>query len=204
MKKKSAAVGMPKLDEKIRRFGELILEGVKAWTEAGKLLVEILDEDPEAYERMTGGELGLTRAHLAKFEAIGRGALEPRLLLNGSAGYQRLAKAPVSAQREALDHGIRVYEETDEGETTHRLVKPNELSPLELAQVFAPGGALRTPEEQRAWLARREKLKALDEKAKETDMPDYTVRNGKVTFRAGCTLSVGQIANILQQLTKGK
>ena len=80
---------------------------------------------------------GLTRAHLAKFEAIGRGSLEPRLLLNGSIGYQRLAASPVSAQRKALKDGIQLYEAGQDGEITHRLIRAEELSPSEALQVFS-------------------------------------------------------------------
>ena len=194
-----------KIDQSIKRFNELVTEGVRAWTEAGKLLVQIVDSDPQAYDKILGEAQGLTRAHLAKFEAIGRGQIEPRLLLNGSIGYQRLSKAPLSDQRRALNDGIPLYEPTADGETTHRIVRPEDLNPFEASQVFAPGGAIRSPEEQRAYLAKRKSRNAVEGKRVETvDVPDYTIKGQKVTFNAGCTLTVGQIANILQQLTKGK
>lgn len=189
----------------IAKFSKLVSDGVKAWTQAGKLLVKIVEDDPEAYDKLVGGDLGLTRAHLAKFEAIGRGQIEPRLLLNGSVGYQRLAKAPVSEQKRALDEGIKLYEPTPDGETTHRIVRPEDLNPFEASQVFAAGGALRSPEEQRAYLAKRESRKKTEASRKEVvDVPDYTIKGGKVTFRSECTLTVSQVATILQQLTKGK
>jgi hypothetical protein len=187
---------------KINRFHKLVSDGVVAWTKAGKLLVEIVDADPDAYEAILDGAQGLTRAHLAKFESIGRGSLEPRLLLNGSPGYHKLQHSPLSTQKKALKDGIKLYEPDGNGGITHRIVRPEDLSPFEVSQVFAPGGAVRSPEEQMAYLAKRDSRRKVTKGSKTLDLPDYKIVRGKVVFNAGCTLTASQVAGILSELTK--
>lgn len=187
---------------KINRFHKLVSDGVEAWTKAGKLLVEIVDADPDAYDTLLEAGNGITRAHLAKFEAIGRGSLEPRLLLNGSPGYHKLQHAPLSTQQKALRDGIKLYEPDGQGGITHRIVRPEDLSPFEVSQVFAPGGAVRSPEEQKAYLAKRETRRKVTKGSKTLDLPDYKIIRGKVVFNAGCTLTASQVAGILAELTK--
>lgn len=186
---------------KVNRFHKLVSDGVAAWTKAGKLLVEIVDADPDAYDLIIMEGNGITRAHLAKFEAIGRGSLEPRLLLNGSIGYHKLQSSPLSTQQNALDNGIQLYESDTDGGITHRIVRPEDLSPFEASQVFAPGGTVRSPEEQKAYLAKRESRKRITN-TRTLDAPDYDIKRGKVTFNAGCSLNASQVAGILQELTK--
>lgn len=187
---------------KIKRFQKLVQDGVEAWTKAGKLLVEIVDGNPDAYDEILDSCQGITRAHLAKFEAIGRGSLEPRLLLNGSIGYHKLQSVPMSEQQKALKNGIKLYEPTADGGITHRVVRPEDLSPFEASQVFSPGGGIRSPEEQKAYLAKRESRKVATSQPRAVDLPDYKIVRDKVVFNAGCTLTASQVAGILSELTK--
>lgn len=61
---------------------------------------------------------------------------------------------------------------------------------------------MRSPEEQKAYLAKRKARKALESKPPTLDAPDYKIVRGKVVFNAGCTLTASQIAGILTELTK--
>lgn len=190
-------------DKKIGQFVQLVKDGVEAWTKAGILLVTILDENPEAYDDIiesAGGQI--TRAHLAKFEAIGRGSLEPRLLLNGSIGYHKLQSAPLSEQQKALKNGIKLYEPTSDGKITHRIVRPEDLSPFEASQVFAPGGGIRTPEEQAAYLAKRESRKTIESAPIKKAGPKYRIIKGKLVITDACTLTPAEVSAILQEMLK--
>jgi len=183
----------------IKQFKLLVQQGVDAWVMAGKVLVKALKDNPEAYDRFLGE--GITHAHLSKFERIGKGELEPRLLLNGSIGYLKLQSVPESQQRRALDEGVKVYEPSASGETTHRMIQAEELNAFQASQVFAPSG-IRTVQQQRAYLAERENRKNRTEAAKTVDLPDYTIKGTKVTFKAGCVLTLAQIGSIMAELTK--
>jgi hypothetical protein len=188
---------------KIDKFKALIQKGLKAWTEAGELLVEIVDADPNARAHLVA-ETGLKRCHLAQLEAVGRGGMEPRLLLNVSEGYAKLRTCSLSEQRDALENGIKVYESTIDGCDIHRVVRPESLNPFERSQVFGPGGYIRDLEEQKEYLTKRVRRKVTAAATTVVDLPDYVVDGGQVTINGVCTLTIAQISSILHEMTKGK
>lgn len=108
----------------IKELHALIVQGVEAWTRAGKILVTLVDQDPDIYNEIIAKHPGLTKSTLAQLEAVGRNTLEPRLLLNGCIGYQRLRKCPLSDQRRALSTGIKIYEPTDDCSAPLRIGQP--------------------------------------------------------------------------------
>lgn len=185
----------------VSKFQSLIYAGIQAWTDAGILLCSMVDADPGVFDRITEKCPEITRAHLAKFEAIGRGALDPRLLLNGSIGYTKLQKAPLSEQKKALTEGIKVAELKD-GKTDHRIVKPDQLNPMEASQVFAPTGAIRSLSEQQSYLAKREVRRRAEESQRLADHAEYIIRGRKVIFKNDCCIGAGELAKILSEITK--
>jgi len=191
------------ITKKTNRFLKHVRDGIEEWTKAGKLLVDLVDENPNAYDDILEAADGqITRAHLAKFEAIGRGGLEPRLLLNGSVGYAKLQNVPLSEQQKALRDGVKLYEPTSDGNITHRIVRPEDLNPFEASQVFAPGGSIRTPEEQASYLRKRESRKNADAAPATKAGPSYRIIKGKLVVTNACTLTPTEVSSILQEMLK--
>jgi hypothetical protein len=183
--------------EKISQFSQLCQAGIDAWVEAGKIIVELVEADPQVFDKIIEFDKRMNAGILGRFEQMGRGVLHPHLLLNDSPGYEKLSLMPYSVQERYIEEPLPLIVETDNG-TDVLLVKVKDMTLAQARQAFA-SGRVRTEGEQRAWL--------MDQRAKKarpvgTNIPAWTIRNGRVFFNEGATLSAGELATIITQLTK--
>jgi hypothetical protein len=121
------------------------------------------------------------------------------LLLTSSPGFARLQKLPYSLQERFIEEPIALIVHTEQG-TDVLLVKAKDLTKEQAAQVFAPN-RLRTEGEQKAWMIQQQ-----SNAARSTPSPNTTaawrIKGGRVEFTAGASLSAGELATIITQLTK--
>ena len=185
------------INKTAKQLGDLIFGGLNMWTKAGEMLVEMIDKDPEAINRLCKANKQLTRTMLNRFEQIGRKVYDPRLLLRNCAGYTKARRLPYSAQQDILKNKVKVA--VSPGSNDHRLVDVGEMTPQETRIAFTSEG-VRTITQQRSFLKAEELRKAKDEK-KHNSSQDYVIHNGKVTFRHDVTLDISGIAAILKQMT---
>ena len=186
------------IDAKIENFITLFRQGVEAWIKAGEVLVELVDEDPHAYDYIIQKNPQLNAGVLGRFEQMGRKTLHPQLLLTASPGFTRLQKLPYSLQERFIEEPIPLIVHAEDGLDV-LLVKARDLTKEQASQVFSTD-RIRTEGEQRAWLMQQRSNAARP--ANSASTPPWVIRSGRVQFNQGASLSAGELAMIISQLTK--
>lgn len=184
-------------DDKMQSFIQLFKEGVDAWIKAGETLVELVENDPAAYDELIEKCPTLNAGILARFEEMGRKTLHPQLLINGAPGFAKLKKLPFSLQERYLNEPISVVIDKD-GRPDLLLVKAKDMTTAQANQVFCRN-RVRTEGEQRAFRLQKE------EEAPKHQGPEVTLwtkRGGKIFFNADVGFTLSDVASILAQNTK--
>ena len=189
---------LTQIDDKINAFKAAFQAGMNSFERAGKIIVEILDSDPAAADYILSKCDNLTPTALRVFERIGRGHLLPSLAMDTSEGARRLKSLPISMQRQYTDSPIPLVIHTSHG-TDVLLVEAKNLTQQQVKQVFAREH-VRTEGEQKAWLVQSES--EANKPATTSAEPAWKVRNGKVIFTKGATLTAGELATIITQIAK--
>lgn len=174
------------------RFAALVQKGIDAWTEAGRLLVRMIEENPNAKNVIIEFCPDVTEEILSRFEAIGRNQLHPKTLLNNSPGMRRLRQLPYSDQARFLSEPVPVLVKTATGIDTLQVAVKN-LTPEQALQVFTPDG-VRGLDAQRAWVESRTSRKHA------TSAP-YQIKGHKVHFNADCEMTARELAQVLAQMS---
>lgn len=177
----------------------LITQGIANWVEAGKLLVQFVEEYPDAYASLIAGEPRLTPDFLGNLEALGRGTLHPDLLYLKGPGPNKARLLPYSEQVRVLSQLVEVVVDTPAG-TDILLVDIRAMSPKQAQQVFADGH-MRTRGEQQAWrMARKaEEPPALPPAMEE---PFYRVVRGEIHITRPVKLGTAELAMLITQLSR--
>lgn len=186
-------------DTKIAEFVSFYQGGMDAWLSAGKILVELVDADPNAYDRILEHAPMLTPDVLGVFERIGRGVLYPPLAMDASPGGSRLKLLPMSVQRKHESAPVEVVVRKTNGHYDTLMIIPKNMTRAQSKLAFAKDH-IRSTGEQRAILA-DEETKSAPITLRKVDLP-WRIRNGRCEFVAGATLSAGELATILTQITK--
>lgn len=137
-------------DTTIEQFYTLIMQGVEAWTEAGKIVSKKMDEDPDWAEMVTNKhpEIGIETVYA--FYRIGKGVLHPKLLLSDKPGIRALRRLPYFEQEKYLNNPVKVLIE-NKGDWESINMSIYNMTPLQSKQVF-DGEEVRSEAGQRAWI----------------------------------------------------
>lgn len=122
--------------------------------EVAEDLVTALDERPALAEELAGQ--GVNRELIRRLERLGRGQIHPRLVFATAPGALRLLTVPLSEQTQALELGIEVMDDDEEGV---RKLPISDMSPKQ-ARLAIGGGRIRSLAEQRTAI-REEKKKVV-------------------------------------------
>ena len=135
--------------ERAGRFAALVNAGVNSWTLAGKMLVEMVDQDPTAFKKIITLYPAISHEMLAIFERIGRNQVYPYLLLDTSPGCRKLLEMPYESQVEIFKNGVDVVVDLKRGtrEPVIERKRIQQISSFEASVVFADG-ELRSVERQ--------------------------------------------------------
>jgi hypothetical protein len=185
------------LDQEVKSFVAAYQSGMNAWEEAGRIIVRIVDHDPHAVDDIIAQCPALTPTIIGVFERIGRGQLLPSLAMDSSIGASKLRELPLSLQRRYEQEPIPLIINTNNG-TEVLLVDAKNMTREQVKQVFGKG-RIRSEGEQKAFLVQQSSNNA---KPCAQGKPAWTVRGGRVIFEAGTTLTAGELATILAQITK--
>ena len=180
------------MQPKIQQFMQLLFDGIDAWTKAGDLLVQMIDEDPKVIEKICEQNPGISKGILYRFEAIGRRELFPKLLASSSYGVKCLMRMPYSLQKKHYDEPVPVLTNNND----LLLVDLHNLTPEQCKQVFA-NNHIRDQAEQRAYLE-SEKTKRNPVRSAE-ELPYYIQKN-KVIIRKDTILGKRDLTNIVKML----
>jgi hypothetical protein len=186
------------LQAEVSKFIEAYQRGMSAWEEAGRIIVAIVDNDPHAVDDIVKLCPALTPSIIHVFERIGRGLLLPALAMDTSAGAAKLRELPLSAQKRYETEPVPLVIETEHG-TDILLVDVKNLTRDQARQVFAKG-RIRSDGEQKAYLVEQQSLARRT--AKTSEIPAWRIVKGRVVFEKGATLSAGELATIITQITK--
>jgi len=106
-----------------------------------------------------------------------------------------MEKLPYSEQERLQRDAVPLIVSAD-GKIDVLMVKPDDMTPNQVKQAFCKGH-IRTAAEQRAWLADQQQ-RVIPAK---TTASLYTVGKGEVVIHAPCTLTRGQLARILADIS---
>jgi hypothetical protein len=153
----STTTVLPPAKSGIEEFIQLFRIGYEAWVKAGKILADMLDEDPTIIDQICDEYPEIPPKLLRGFERVGREGMDPRLLIATDGLTSALAKMPPSQQKRYLDgEPVKVVVETETGTDT-LLVKVKDLTREQREQALDEMGNV-SESRQKAWLAdRREK-----------------------------------------------
>jgi hypothetical protein len=161
--------------------------------EAGRILVEMIDRDALAKEKLLEAFPDLSSEILDTFERIGRKQLYHRLCLTDGPGVRALRRCPYSDQVRFASEGVPILLL---GGSAGDFLKVSvfEMDSEYAKQAFG-NSKVRSLAEQRVFLERsRSKPRAI-----EISEP-YTLAKGKITFHEPVTLTAQDMARLLAQI----
>ena len=181
---------MMKAQETITKFVGLLYEGVAAWEAAGKLLVKLIDRNPDVKTKIVREHPEISMGVLSRLEMVGRGLVKPEMLLSDAPAYRAARVLPVSDQDRLLKEPTVPLVVREEGRTEVLMADFRNLQPVQVRQVFAKDH-IRTEAEQRAWI---------ESQARPGSKRDWWVEDGMVVFRKGAKFTITQLSGIIQQV----
>lgn len=186
-------------ESKIKQFGDLLSQIGAGIIAAGKLVVEIVEENPDGKRQLAERYPQISMSFLNQLEAVGRGQMHPKLALAANPGYVKLRKLPISEQVRYVEEPLELVVEKD-GEFDILLVKASDMTPDQAKQVFADDH-VRSQGAQRAYLEDM-KQKALTAKRAEPLVEPFRIcGKGKVEFRAGVVMDLHELAALVARMT---
>lgn len=176
----------------IEQFVAFLYEGVAAWEKAGKLLVALIEKNPDVKARIVREHPEISFSVLSRLEMVGRGMVKPEFLLSDAPAYRAVRCLPISDQeRLSTDPNLPlVIREQGRTEVLH--VDFRNLQASQVSQVFAKDH-IRTEAEQRAWIEAQERPKM---------KRDWWIEDGMVVFRKGARFTVSQLSGVIQQVAE--
>lgn len=182
-------------DKKLESFYAAIQRGKEALEEAGRILVELIDENPAVKDQIMAENPEITEDVLETFERIGRKQLYYRLCLIEAPGIRALKRCPYSEQVKYMTDPLPLLLVNGKDSTDSLSMPVHALAPEQVRQVFG-AHRVRNLGEQRAWLeAQRGKPRPV-----ETGKP-YTLAKGRITFHEAVTLTASDMARLLAEIS---
>ena len=181
------------IETKINEFKSALSGAAEGVLLAGKILCDIVDAEPDAYEIMLTECKGVTLPFLEALERVGRGKLLPELLLNPAPACQRAIgeSLNIKEQNRLLTGTIpTVIRENGGVRTVNKRLE--ELSAHEAVRVVGDG-KIRTPEEQIEVLKTQEAQKAARELR-------YEIRGSRVIFHSTHAWEWSELIDISEKI----
>jgi hypothetical protein len=176
----------------IRNFAEHLRAGIENWTKAGEIAAKCCDADPQWPEKVVEQFGDINVDVIYAFERIGRGVLNPKLLLNDSPGCRKLRRLPKHYQDRFLSEPVNLLIKQDGNWETLKIDVRN-LEPAQANQVFTNDG-VRSEAQQRAWLeerATRESVQ-IDEA--------YRIAGKNLVVMSPCQFTRKQLTRLLMEM----
>jgi hypothetical protein len=190
------------MNHQVEQFGKLINNGVESLTQACKLYVQTIDKDIELQAVFFETYPEIPHTAWRRFEAVGRGNLHPKLLINFNCAARRLERCSFSEQTQYVEKPFNVL--LNNSDTLP--VSLYNLTPGQIRQVFAKDHVRNIPE-QRAYL---EDLKTDDAVAnalaesRRHPVKAYRVIRGRLIVMSECSFSKEDLLHIIIEMDKRK
>jgi hypothetical protein len=186
--------------ELLKGLALAISTGMDAWTRAGNLVVQLIDEYRMSLREIADAVeiqgMPLLRM-LAGLENVGRGRCLPQLLAEAFPAVRCLQRMPLSEQQRLVNGQVELVTLKD-GVPDVLMVAVRDLTAKQCAQVFDEAG-VRSTGAQRAWLE-EQMTEAEIAKAKVPGAVNYRLKGGKLLVLRECEFSRKELARILSDL----
>lgn len=183
---------MMKSEQTIEKFVAVLYEGVAAWEKAGKLLVVLIDRNPDVKQKIVKEHPEISMGVLSRLEMVGRGFVKPEMLLSDAPAYRAARVLPISDQDKLISDPSIPLVIRENGNTEVLQVDFRNLQAGQVRQVFA-SDHIRNEAEQRVWI---------ESKARPTMKRDWWIEDGMVVFRKGAKFTVSQLSGVIQQVAE--
>lgn len=176
----------------IEKFRAAMTAGIESIAEAANIYTKTIDNDPASKKLFHSKCPDIPKWAWIRFERIGRGQLDKRLLFGGGKAQGYLQRLPISDQRNALSNGVEVL--------THRndclIVKVEDLTVEQREQVFSQD-SIRDIPAQKAFVEGGSK-----KKKKETvdNIPDFEVVGKRLNVYRPCVITKRKLTAILKEI----
>lgn len=124
----------------VEQFVNLVQIGVDAWTNAGRMLVEMVKNNPNIFSKIVQAAPWVSIDVLASFHRIGLGTLHPRVLLLKPRHAALVSTLPIEKQTQLIDNPDALAEL----KTTARY-KRGLSTPMKLVSVYRPAAPVVLP-----------------------------------------------------------
>ncbi len=178
----------------VNEFVQLINKGVEAWVKAGEILVEMIEEDTNAYDRIMMKDPRIKYETLCLIEKLGRKQIHPNLLFDNSyAAKTKIPNLPYCKQAECYESPLEVVKMVSSRVSVDRK-KASEMTRFEADLVFSKT-SIRTVQEQ---------VDLIKSKKFEISFapPSYEIQGKFIKFRANTSFSREEIEEIISKLPK--
>lgn len=181
-------------------LGELFLQGIKAWGEAGKIVKELLDGGTTMRDIIQTS--GVSRHDVTQFYLIGEGKLYPGLAISNTPGAMGLRKCELPEQIKYVHNPVRILEPVTRKKRIVRDIPLNELTIPQAARAFNKG-EVRTVAEQDVYLDEKEREE--DEQAEQllADKPDYRIYADRIEVKRKTTITKEELDEIIRIINDG-
>jgi hypothetical protein len=179
-------------EETIENFVAILYEGVAAWQRAGKLLVALVDRNPDVKMKIVKEHPEISIGVLTRLEMVGRGFVKPEMLLSDAPAYRAARTLPISDQARLINNPSIPLVIREGGKTEVLHVDFRNLQAVQVRQVFA-SDHIRDESEQRAWI---------ESQARPAMKTDWWIEDGMVVFRKGARFTVSQLSGVIQQVAE--
>jgi len=181
----------------ISEFRKAFESGLNSIVTAANIYVASIDENPRNADQFKLAFAdSIPASAWSGFEAVGRKWMHPKLIMGGMANSKKssvIKRLPYSLQERVFEHE-RFDLLCANGDTLQ--IDVTEATPEQAEQIF-DGSAIRSLSAQKCLIeARREKAQIVPE----PDTLPYTIRDGKVTFRRGVTMTRQEIKRLLEAM----
>lgn len=181
-----------KSEQTIENFVRVLYDGVAAWEKAGKILVALVERNPDVKAKIVREHPEISMGVLTRLEMVGRGFVKPEMLLSDAPAYRAARVLPVSDQARLLNDPNIPLVIREGGQTEVLHVDFRNLQTAQVRQVFA-SDHIRSEAEQRAWM---------EAQARPSMKRDWWIEDGMVVFRKGAKFTVSQLSGVIQQVAE--
>lgn len=190
---------IPSKTEFVSAYQKFLSDIIAGAVELGGMLVKMMEVNPMTIEELSKD--GFSRSTLTRLERIGRGSLDPRLLIDDSPGAEAIMNLPVNWQKQLLDEGVTVGDVSEDG-LAIKTVKPlMQVSAREIKKVFREDGSPRPVEDQiKIAKATQQRMRVLPAQRFEVSPDGETIYVlEKTQFTLKDWIAIGERASELQR-----
>ncbi len=177
-------------------FRNAFSEGMRNINLACKIYVSIIEESKEKADQLREACADIVKDNSvwARIEMVGRGMAYEKLLYSPRALYAKIARLPVSQQRQAIDNGVELLVGGDDS----LFVKASDMTSKQQSQAFAYDH-IRSIPEQKAWISRNAILPPSDPQP--TDQP-WEIKRSMLVVRKPTAISRKELIRILAEIER--